>query len=191
MFAGKRVRVALSGNRHTLIFMPLPAACQSPDRGFDTCYVTVIEYGNAVGETMNQTNLPRSQCGSRRGNYVFYARLVHRDNVRVSLDQETSVLLDNSLFGKNRFRIARYSCGRFLIRELTYFTFTPLVAVLNTRPPNATTFPRAYEQGKSHVPRSGHEDDGRPSRSRCLFLQGTLCSLCAMLLRHGIVASVQ
>ena len=101
MFAGKRVRV-VSVRQQT--YFDIHAFFQQhvnpSDRGFDACYVTVIEYGNVVGETMNQTNLPRSQCGSRRGDYVFYARLVHRDNVRVSLDQETSVLLDNSLFGK-------------------------------------------------------------------------------------------
>ena len=45
------------------------------------------------------------------------------------------------------------------------------------------------ERGKSHVPRSGHEDGGHPFRSRFPFSPGILsCSLCAMLLvtwHHG------
>ena len=42
------------------------------ERSLDTCYVTVIEYRNVIGEAVNELNLSRSQCRTRRSYHILH-----------------------------------------------------------------------------------------------------------------------
>ena len=66
MFAGEGVRVvSVRKQAYFDVHAFFQQHIDSADRGFDTGYVTVIEYGNVIGETVDQTNLSRRQCGAR------------------------------------------------------------------------------------------------------------------------------
>ena len=73
MFAGKRVRVVSVGQEaHLNIHAFFQQHVDTTERSLDTCYVTVIEYRNVIGEAVNELNLSRSQCRTRRSYHILH-----------------------------------------------------------------------------------------------------------------------
>ena len=69
MFAGEGVRVvSVRKQAYFDVHAFFQQHIDSADRGFDTGYVTVIEYGNVIGETVDQTNLSQAslRCPMKR-----------------------------------------------------------------------------------------------------------------------------
>ncbi|MPM87552.1 hypothetical protein SDC9_134651 [bioreactor metagenome] len=116
MFAGKRVGVVAIGQQHHFdVHTLFEQHIDTADGSLDARHITVIQYRNVVGETMNETNLSRRKRSSRRRNHVFNARLVHGNHVGVTFHQETTILFNNGLFGK----VDTVEFGAFVV----YFRF--------------------------------------------------------------------
>lgn len=62
--------------------------------------VAIVEHGDIVGETVDQAYLPLREGGAAGGDNVFYAALVHGDDVHVALNEVAAVLLDDGVFGE-------------------------------------------------------------------------------------------
>ena len=69
-------------------------------RGFDAGAVAVVDHRHVAREAADQPDLPVRQRGARRGDHVFDPGLVHRDDVRVTFDQDAAVLLRDRPFGE-------------------------------------------------------------------------------------------
>ena len=69
-------------------------------RGFDAGAVAVVDHRHVAREAADQPDLPVRQRGARRGDHVFDSGLVHRDDVRVTFDQDTAILLRDRPFGE-------------------------------------------------------------------------------------------
>ena len=101
MFAGKRVRVVAIGQQTNFdIHAFFKQHINASDRSLYTCSVAVIEHSHIIGEPVNHTDLSRCKSRSRRSYHVFYTGLMHGNNIRIALDQKTTVLFHNRLFGE-------------------------------------------------------------------------------------------
>ena len=65
----------------------------------DTGRVTVVEHRDVLRKAMNHLNLLLRQCRTRRGNHMLHAHLMHRNHIRISLNQKTKVVLHDGLLG--------------------------------------------------------------------------------------------
>ena len=101
MLACKTVRIIAVGQQAYLDVHPFfQQHVNSPDAGFDSGSVTVIEYSYIIGEAVYQSDLIGCKGCPRRGDYIFNTTLVHGYDIGISFYKEAPVLADNSLFGK-------------------------------------------------------------------------------------------
>ena len=98
MLAGEAVGVVAVWQEEHLDFHSFAKKhVDAAQAGLYAGHVAIIEDGDIVGEAVNQPDLSFCQRCARRGHDVFNTALVHRNDVRISLHQETAALLDNSV----------------------------------------------------------------------------------------------
>ena len=68
--------------------------------GMDAGGVAIVEHGDIVGEAVDQAYLPLREGGAAGGDNVFYAALVHGDDVHIALNEVAAVLLDDGVLGE-------------------------------------------------------------------------------------------
>ena len=101
VLAGKAVGVVPVRQQHHLdVHALLQQHVDAAQGSLDACHVAVIEHGDVVREAVDEAYLSRSEGRTRGSNHILDARLVHRDDVGVSLHQEATVLLDDGLLRK-------------------------------------------------------------------------------------------
>ena len=71
----------------------------SSQRRMNTCGIAVIEHGDVTGEALNKAYLRFGQSRSAACDYVLDTRLMHRDDIHLSLHEVTHVSSSDGLFG--------------------------------------------------------------------------------------------
>ena len=101
MLAGKAVGVVSIGEQTYLdVHAFFQQHVNTAYAGLDSGSVTVIQYRNVIGKTMNQSYLVGGQCRTRRSHHVFNSTLVHGNDIGITFNQEAAVLAYNGLLGK-------------------------------------------------------------------------------------------
>ena len=94
------VRVLSVRQQHHLDVEPrLEEHVDTPERRMDTCRIAVVEHGDVTREAFDEPYLRFGQRRTAAGDNVLDTRLVHRDDIHLSLHEITHVGSGDRLFG--------------------------------------------------------------------------------------------
>ena len=101
VLAGEAVGVVAVGQQQHLDVHALAQQhVNAAQAGLDARHVAVVEHRDVLREAVNEAYLSLRERRARRGHDVLHTALVHRNDVRVSLDQETAALLDDGVLSQ-------------------------------------------------------------------------------------------
>ena len=73
VFTGKRIRVVAVGQKADFnVHSFFQQHVNTTDGGFDAGHVTVVEYSNVIGKTVDKAYLAGSQRSSGRSDHIFH-----------------------------------------------------------------------------------------------------------------------
>ena len=99
MRTGKRIGIfTFREQEHFHVKTLLQDNINSPQRGFDPCFVAIIEHRDIFCKPLYEPDLVCCKSSTRRSYHILYTRLVQADHIGVPFYQEATIFLYNSRF---------------------------------------------------------------------------------------------